>query len=107
MKSILIAVFALAVSACSTPPKPPESEKPEVIYITKIEYVLRIPPKELLTIPEQVKPINIDTARQSDVARWILANEERSLSLEKMIQEIGKFFKVEQEKLKTTDSSIK
>lgn len=102
MKNILILTLMILVSACSSPPKQPELEKPEIIYITKTEYILRIPPKELLTIPDQVKPINIDTAKQGDVAAWILANEERIRELERMIQEIGKFFKVEQEKLKNT-----
>jgi hypothetical protein len=99
MKLLLLLVSLVGLSACQTTPTVPPLEKPEVVYVTKIEYVIRIPPKELLTVPEQVKPINIDAAKQSDIARWILANEERTLELERLIQQIAAFFDSEQKKL--------
>lgn len=93
MKYILIFV-AILLTGCGHNPI-----KPETRVAKEIEYVIRIPPKELLTIPPAVADIDVDNIKQGDVAKWILANEERVRALENIIKEIGLFFKVEDEKL--------
>lgn len=94
MKYILIFVASIFLVACGHNPI-----KPETRVAKEIEYVIRIPPKELLTIPPAVADIDVDNIKQGDVAKWILANEERTRALENIIKEIGLFFKVEDEKL--------
>jgi hypothetical protein len=95
MKYPLIFTAVIVLAGCGHNPV-----KPETLVAKEIEYVVRIPPKELLTIPPAVADIDVDAAKQGDIAKWILANEERMRALENMIKEIGLFFKVEDEKLK-------
>lgn len=96
MKALFIITTAVLLTACA---HTSESVKPETITVKQIEYVIKIPPKELLQIPPPVKDIDVDGAKQSDVARWILANEERTRQLENLILAIATFFKNEQDKL--------
>jgi hypothetical protein len=74
--------------------------KQERVVVKQYEFVVSIPPAELLTPPTQVTPINIDTAKQSDVAQWILDNEERLRGFEDRLIGISKFFVNEQDKAK-------
>lgn len=108
MKVALALISVVALAGCQTIPV----EKPEPRLIPQTEYVLRIPPKELLTLPPQVPNINVDEAKQSDVARWILLSEERTRLLENMLIELATFFKLEQLKLneeakKKNDEALK
>jgi hypothetical protein len=96
MRLLLPIILAGLLSACG---HTRDVVKPETVMVKQIEYVVKIPPKELLEIPAPVKDIDVDTAKQSDVARWLLANEERMKQLETMIIGIAKFFKTEQDKL--------
>jgi hypothetical protein len=96
MRLLLPIILAGLLSACG---HTRDVVKPETVMVKQIEYVIKIPPKELLEIPTPVKDIDVDTAKQSDVARWLLANEERMKQLENMIIGIAKFFKTEQDKL--------
>lgn len=70
----LIILVATSLAGCfgTTPTLPKVEEK----IVTKVEYVVKIPPKELMTLP--AKPAHIDTSKatQRDVAAWIIANEE-------------------------------
>lgn len=95
-KIIITAVFIL-MTACAH--DEPITVKPERVVVKEVEYVVRVPPKELLTLPPAVEKINIDEAKQSDIARWILAGEERTRLLEDILRQIGLFFKLEQAKL--------
>ena len=74
--------------------------KPEQVTVKQLEYIIRIPPSQLLELPPPVPTIEVDTAKQSDIARWILANEDRTRALENIIKEIAVFFKIEQAKAK-------
>jgi hypothetical protein len=73
--------------------------KPELVTADRVEYVLRTPPAEFFTIPDQVKNIDLETAKQSDIARWVLATEKRVYELENKILGIASFLKGEDAKL--------
>lgn len=96
MKSIIIILSAVLMTACTTKP---ELVKPEISTVKQVEYVIRIPPKESMEIPPPLSDINVDTAKQSDIARLILSMEERIRTLENKLIEIASFFKAEQDKL--------
>lgn len=97
MKKILTIIFLTSILVGCGFKK--DIVKPEQPVAVKTEYVLRIPPAELMTIPPQVEKLDADNMRQSDVARWLISNEERTRSLENAIKGIASFFKVEQQKL--------
>lgn len=92
----LILSLVIFLSACATTP---EIVKPEQVVIKEVSYVIRIPPEVLLIMPEQVPKIDVDTAKQSTIANWIIDTNERTKMLENKLIEIGKFFKSEQDKL--------
>jgi hypothetical protein len=102
MRAYLLIPAVLLLAACETAPK---VEKPELRVVERVEYVLRIPPKELLTLPPPVAQIDVDSAKQSDIAQWILWSEERTRILENMLIELATFFKLE--KLKLDDEAQK
>lgn len=87
--AIILTVFML--SGCETLEK---------ITPVRTEYVVRIPPAETLTLPPEVPPLDVDKAKQSDVARWIAATETRMKTLEDKLIEVAKFLKKEQDALK-------
>lgn len=95
MMKKLILILALALVGCASDPP-----KPEQIIVKQTEYVMRIPPKELMTLPPAVEKIDIDAAKQSDIARWLIANEGRTTKLEELLKQIATFFTIEQAKLK-------
>lgn len=97
-KSLLIGmVLPLFVTGCATFGDGLPGYQPETVK--QVEYIVKIPPKELMTLPPQVEPIDIDTAQQSDVAAWIIRNEQRMKMLEDMLRGLAQFFKLEQIKL--------
>lgn len=71
----------------------------EPVTVKQVEYVIKIPPKEMMTLPAQVEPVDTDTAKQSDIAAWIIRNEQRSKMLEDMLRGLAQFFQLEQIKL--------
>jgi uncharacterized protein YjaG (DUF416 family) len=73
--------------------------KPEVVIAKRVEYVIRIPPAESLSLPPAAPKIDVDTALQSDVATWLVSSEERTKALEDKLISISTFFKTEQEAL--------
>jgi hypothetical protein len=96
MKKTLIAfVFAVALAGCASRATIP-LEQP---VVQRVEYVIKVPPQELLSIPPNVQPIDVERAKQSDVAQWIILNEQRTRKLENMLMEIAKFFKSEESSL--------
>lgn len=101
MRSSTIFLFlaATVLFGCATTKEPfvPEAVEPKII--TKTEYILRIPPAELLTIPPQVENIDVETATQADVAEWLVKNEQRIKQLESTIKGLGEFLVEEQKKL--------
>lgn len=91
MKNLLVILILVSLTACKTF----EPAKPEQSSIVKTEYIVKIPPKELLTPPPQVPNINPDTATQADVAQWLIKKDERTKKLEDMLSGIAEFFNVE------------
>lgn len=91
MKSLFLVL--LLVGCCADPIIP----EPRVIKETS--YVVRIPPKDLMTVPDKVNKINVETATQADVAKFILDQYERMQKLENRVIEISKFLVDEQQKL--------
>jgi hypothetical protein len=86
MKSYTL-ILLLALSGCATV-KPVPVLPPVII---KTEYIVRIPPAELTTLPDPVPNIDIDTAMQSDVAAWLIKKEEYTKSLENRLVGISTF----------------
>lgn len=82
MKVIIFGILLL--TGCATCPEPKE--------LIKIERIVVKPPSELLTIPSEVFPIDVDKATQRTVADWILKKEERSFQLEEKLKAIAKFY---------------
>jgi hypothetical protein len=98
MKRILtIIALAVLIPACSW--NNPDIVKPEQQVAESVKYVVKIPPKELMTLPEVQKKLDVDTAKQSDIARWIISTEIRTKALENQIIGIASFFNDEQSKL--------
>lgn len=95
MKKFLL-IFVLLLSGCAF--DSPVMVTPEPVLIKQIEYVVKIPPTQLITLPPIVEKIDVDTAKQSDIARWILNSENRTQTLESMLRGIAVFFEVEQAK---------
>lgn len=83
MRHLLI-VSVLLLTACkSTPEK-------EIVYETKT--VTRLPPAELLVVPEQVQPIDLNAATEADVSRFIKDVWDRMVKLESNIIGVAEFF---------------
>lgn len=99
MKKIILLAALITLVGCQQMVKP---VTPVTNTIVKTEYVIKIPPAKLLTLPPPVPPINVDTADQVAVGNWLVAREKRTITLENMIIEIGKFFQEQQDKLNTT-----
>jgi len=88
-------LFAILLTGCVTT----GGVKPEPQIVVKQEYIIKIPPAELLTVPPAVPDVDVDNAKQSDIARWINSIVERMDTLENQVIGIGKFFAEEQKKL--------
>lgn len=96
MKALaLVLSVTLFVAGCGST----KIVKPEVVVADRVEYVVKIPPAESMELPAQVKPIDIDSAKQSTIAQWIIDNEDRVIKLENKLKSIASFFKIEQDKL--------
>jgi hypothetical protein len=92
MKKIALALMILLTGCASV-------EKIEPTTVVKQEYILRVPPKESLTIPAPLPSVDWDKADQSDVARWAAEMNMRVEELEAKLHEIAKFLSDEQKKL--------
>lgn len=91
---LLISAMILSLSGCALFGVKPVQPEPQIVKQT--EYVVRIPPKELMTLPAPVPPIDVDTAKQSDVAAWVLQKEQYSRTLENMLKDVAGFFNTQQ-----------
>lgn len=89
---VLYACVCAMLVACS-----PFPIKPEPIVVTKTEYVLRIPPADLLTPPPPVP--KMDLTDQGEVAKWIVLQMERMGLLENKLIGVATFLKDEEQKL--------
>jgi hypothetical protein len=101
MKNILITLaLCISLSACI-----PARVKPvplEKQVVTQTEYVIKIPPAALMTLPTPVASINVDSAKQSDVAAWLLLKEQYTRSIENQLKDIASFFVTQQSTLDAT-----
>jgi hypothetical protein len=98
MTRALYALMLLSLcSGCASIP----NVQPEQQVITRTEYLIKIPPAELLTLPPPVVDINVDQAEQSDVANWILQKEAYTRELEDKLTGIAAFFKTQQTEVAT------
>lgn len=95
--------IAILLTACA---HDKELVKPEIKIAKQIEYVIKIPPAELMTLPAPVPMIDVDNAKQSDVAKWIIEQEKRTSSLENLLKGIASFFKEEKTKLDLQASTL-
>lgn len=95
--------IAILLTACA---HDKELVKPEIKIAKQIEYVIKIPPAELMTLPAPVPMIDVDNAKQSDVAKWIIEQEKRTSSLENLLRGIASFFKEEKTKLDLQASTL-
>lgn len=91
-----VILLAVLLSACATQSELP---KAEIKIAERVEYVVRIPDAALLTLPEEPAPVNLDTATQADVARWLLLNEQYVREIKRRLIEVAKFLKREQQVL--------
>lgn len=85
---LLPLIACLGLVGCATtrciPPQPQ--------IVVKTQYVTRVPPAQLLTLPAPVPPLDVSKASQADVAAWILAREKYELALKADLQGIANFF---------------
>lgn len=65
--------------------------KPEPVVVVQKEYVVRIPPANLITLPPPVPKMELND--QGDVSKWIVLEMERMSLLENQITNIAKFLK--------------
>ena len=70
--------------------------------ITQTQYVIKIPPAELMTLPAKVKDINVDTATQAEVAQWLIDNEKYTTQCTNQLKDIAVFFVTQQNQLNGT-----
>lgn len=97
MKKLLVVALLLSLAGCAIAPVKPV---PQVIVET--HYVIKIPPAQLMTLPNRVPNINVDTASQYDVSSWLIARNAYTLQLEKQLQDIAIFFKQQEAQLNKT-----
>jgi len=102
--TLLSSVAIISLSGCTW--NNPDIVKPEPQIVRQVEYVIRIPPAQLLTLPLNAAKIDIDKAKQSDAAKMLIASEERMKQLENQIIGIGEFFTSESEKLNKKATEI-
>lgn len=97
MKALLALAVSVALVGCATTKH--VAEQPEVTIAERVEYVIKVPPAELLELPKPPAMIDIDKATQADVARWVMANERWMNELQNRFIEVARFMRDEQVKL--------
>lgn len=93
-KIIMTTILSLILSACGVNPVQQEQHT-----VKEVEYVIKIPPKELMTLPQPVADIDVDASTQADVAYWLSSKENYTMKLQNDLIQIASFFIDEQRKL--------
>lgn len=96
MKALYTLIAVTLLVGCASTPDIVPTEK---VVIKEVEYVVRIPPPELMTLPQEVPDLNVDSADQADVAEWFLMKEQYTRELENLLMSIAKFFINSQDEL--------
>jgi hypothetical protein len=91
VKALLLAI-AVVLAGCSTVPKE------RVVYVPKVEYVVRTAPDALKQFPTYPEKIDVTKADQLTLADWIVKNEQYVLALESLLRELIKFYETPVEK---------
>lgn len=95
---IFILLLSLGLSGCWF--SFTKQEQPALNVVPHVQYVIKVPPAESLSLPPPADKIDVDAAKnQSEIAKWILSSEKRSRLLEDKLISISSFFKSEQDKL--------
>lgn len=88
----MLCACALVLSGCAH-----NQVQPEPVIVIQKEYVLRIPPADLITLPAPVP--KMDLTDQGEVAKWIVLQMERMSTLENKLTGVAKFLHDEANKL--------
>ena len=86
-KQLALIAVLLTLGGCAT-----DNVQPAPRVVVETHYVVRLPPKELTTLPPKVPNIDVDKADQAQVSGWLLQKEQYTRTLENMLVGIGKFF---------------
>ena len=92
-KLFFLIASSLALIGCSTTTK---SIPPEKLVVKETQYIVRVPPAELMTLPAKPADVDVDKADQAAVAEWLLRKEAYTLELENMLKRLAQFFETEQ-----------
>ena len=84
MKLLAIIASAALLTGCAS-----LCEKPEMIV--KTEVIKMKIPEALMEVPAYSKNIDVETATQADVSKFIVETEKRMYELERKLEEIKKF----------------
>lgn len=90
-------LFLLLLAGCNTTKLTPTEPK----VIKEVSYVVRIPSKEMISLPAQIEKIDVDTATQADAAKFITQQAIMIEDLNSKLISIAKFLVDEQSKLDT------
>lgn len=92
-------ILCTAILCACNPVKPVPLALP---VIKQTQYVIKIPPAELMTLPAKVPDINVDTALQAEVAQWVINNEKYTTQCTNQLKDIATFFVTQQNQLNDT-----
>lgn len=84
MKQLAALILCIVLTGCATC-------EPQLETITKLERIVVKPPVELLNIPVQDMPIDVDHATQRTIAEWILKSERRTQQMEDQLKALKKW----------------
>jgi hypothetical protein len=83
---IAVILAALFLSGCAS------TGFRDVEVVTETRYITRIASEAQKKLPPLPPNINVETATQSDLAQWLLLNEEYILNLQALIRQLILFY---------------
>ena len=101
-RTLLALTTVLALGACASVPAPVTLEQQ---VVKQTEYVVRIPPAQLMTLPPRPADIDPDKADQAAVASWLISKEQYTVTLENQLKDIAGFFVTQQTQLDSSAAS--
>jgi hypothetical protein len=100
VKKLAALVLLATLTACKTYTPIPD----EKLTVTKTVYLVKTPDAKLITLPPKPANVDLSTATQYDIAKWIVARDQYTTTLENQIIEIAKFLSDEATKAKEQSS---